>query len=62
MDTEKEIARLTERLTTLEAMIRMMAMERRRVLLDENAGLEAAMGIEPRTSDLRKAERQSRKG
>ena len=61
-ELETEYARLSARVTELEAIIRQLVMERRRVLLDENAGLESAMGIEPRTSDLRKAERLSRKG
>jgi len=62
IDLETEIARLVDRITTLEAMIHQLAMERRRVLLDENAGLEAALNIDPRTSDLRRQDRQSRKG
>ena len=49
-------------IVALEAMIHQLAMERRRVLLDENAGLEAALNIDPRTSDLRRQDRQSRKG
>ena len=57
-ELETEVGRLAERITAIEAMIRQLVMERRRGLLVENAGLEDVLGIEPRTSDLRRRDRQ----
>jgi len=57
-ELETEYARLSARVTELEAIIRLLVMERRRGLLVENAGLEDVLGIEPRTSDLRRRDRQ----
>jgi len=62
MTEDVNLDALAERLAHLETLVRGLCMDRRRVLLDEVNGIEAALDVAPRTSELRKLDKQSRKG
>ena len=63
--SETDVTAIAERLARLENAVQglaRLAMERRRVALDEVNCIEAALDVAPRTSELRKLDKQSRKG